>query len=91
MARLGSRRTSYGRPAIPDIDIYRAANAVIKQYGDEAPVHAAMRTDNLPEAGGLEGQRIIAAIKELKSMERPPSATTHKACGPDPAVPYQAH
>ncbi len=56
MAGFRTRSTSYGRPAIPDLDIYRAANSV-------------MRADDLPEAGDFEGQRIIAAIKELKSME----------------------
>ncbi len=30
---------------IPDIDIYRAANVIIKPYGQDAPIHAAMRAD----------------------------------------------
>ncbi len=25
---------------IPDLDIYRAANVIIKQYGQDAPIHA---------------------------------------------------
>ncbi len=30
---------------IPDLDIYRAANVIIKQYGEDAPIEAAMRVD----------------------------------------------
>ena len=28
-------------PMIPDIDVYRTANILVKQHGDEAPIHAA--------------------------------------------------
>ncbi len=34
-----------------DLDIYRAANELIKQHGDDAAIHAAMRADELMEAG----------------------------------------
>ncbi len=30
---------------ISDLDIYRAAGVIIKQYGKDAPIHAAMRAD----------------------------------------------
>ena len=36
---------------LSDLEIYRAAQATIKRYGDEAGVHAAQRADELPEAG----------------------------------------
>ncbi len=32
---------------VDDLDIYRAANELIDQHGDEAPIHAAMRADEL--------------------------------------------
>jgi hypothetical protein len=52
-----------------ELDIYRSAQAIIKQHGEGAEVHAAMRADALLEAGDLECQRvwlrIIAAIEEL--------------------------
>ena len=64
-----------------DLDVFRAANAVIKQHGTDAPIHAAMRADALLEAGDLEGQRvwprIIAAIEELTSTDRPEGSTVH--------------
>ena len=41
-----------------DLDIYRIANLLIKQYGaDGAGMHAAMRADELLEAGGMDGRR----------------------------------
>ena len=41
---------------ISDLDIYRAANEMIKQSGDDAPINAAMRADELLEAGDLDRQ-----------------------------------
>jgi hypothetical protein len=30
---------------IPDLDIYRTAQLLVKQHGADAPIHAAMRAD----------------------------------------------
>ena len=64
-----------------DLDIYRAANELIKQHGEDAPIHAAMRADKLMEAGDMEGKavwlRITKAIDELLSKERPKDATVN--------------
>ena len=38
-----------------NIDIHQTANELIKQHGDDAPIHAAMRVDELLDAG-LENQ-----------------------------------
>ena len=38
-----------------DLDIYRSANELIKQQGDDAPIEAAMRAGELMEAGDMEG------------------------------------
>ncbi len=61
-----------------DIDIYRSANELIEQHGKDAPIHAAMRADELMEAGDMEGEavwlRIVKAIEELLSEERPGDA-----------------
>ena len=42
------------------------------------PIHAAMRADEMLEAGDLDGQaiwkRILAAVDELLSKERPKDA-----------------
>ncbi len=65
----------------PDLDIYRSANELIKQFGDAADIEAAMRADELMEAGDMEGRavwlRIVKAIEELLSEERPDDAEIH--------------
>ena len=59
-----------GGTLIPDLDIYRTANVLVKQYGQDAPIHAAMRADELLETGDLEGcavwKRILLAVEELQ-------------------------
>ena len=56
-----------------DIDIYRSAKLLVTQHGDEAPIHAAMRADELHEKGDLDGyavwRRIIGAIDEMCRTE----------------------
>ncbi len=39
-------------------DIYRTANELLKQHGHEAPIFAAMRADELLEAGDIAGQAV---------------------------------
>ncbi len=60
---------------IPDLDIYRAAQALVKHHGQDAPIHAAMRADAMLEKGDLAGyavwKRIVKAVEELLSKERP--------------------
>lgn len=46
---------------IGDLDIYRSARLLIDQYGDEAPIHAAMQADAMLEKGDLEGQAVWPA------------------------------
>ncbi len=38
--------------------MYRAAHLTIKQKGDEAPLHAAMRADELLDAGDMDGRAV---------------------------------
>ncbi len=40
---------------IPDLDIFRSAQVLIKQHGEDAPIHAAMRADAMLELGDLGG------------------------------------
>ena len=64
-----------------DLDIYRSANELIKQHGEDAPIHAAMRADELMETGDMEGAavwiRIVKAVEELLLKERPKDAEVH--------------
>ncbi len=63
------------RYAASILDIYRSANELIKQHGDAADIEAAMRADECIAAGDMEGEavwlRIVKAIEELQSQERP--------------------
>ena len=47
---------------IHDLDIYRGANVIIKQYDQDAPIHAAMRADATLEAGDLNGYAVFKRI-----------------------------
>jgi hypothetical protein len=57
-----------------DLDIWRAANVLVKEYGDEAALMAARRCDALLADGDLDGERvwksILRAVKELRRTER---------------------
>ena len=58
---------------IPDLDIYRSAQVLMKQHGPDAPVHAAMRADAMLEKGDLDGyavwKRVMRAVVELQRVE----------------------
>ena len=60
---------------IPDLDIFRSAQVLVKQHGQDAPIHAAMRADAMLEKGDLEGQvvwkRIVRAVEEIQRTDRP--------------------
>lgn len=60
---------------IPDLDIYRTANVLVKKHGQDAPIHAAMRADAMLEKGDLDGyavfKRVVKATEELLSKELP--------------------
>ncbi len=78
----GALRPAQHTPVLPgDLDIYRSANELIKQYGDAADIEAAMRADERLAAGDVEGEavwlRIVKAIAELLSEERPDDAEVH--------------
>jgi hypothetical protein len=64
---------------IPDLDIYRSAYLLVKQHGEDAPIHAAMRVDAMLDAGDLEGyavwKRILRAVEELQGTA--PEARVH--------------
>ena len=66
---------------IPDLDIYRSANLLMQQQGDNAPIHAAMRADAMLEAGDLDGyavwKRVLRAVEELQGTEPGPRVKVH--------------
>ena len=66
---------------VSDLDVYRTAKLLVDHHGDEAPIHAAMRADELLDKGDLDGaavwRRIVAVIKELQRSEPKPGERRH--------------
>jgi hypothetical protein len=56
---------------ISETDIWRAALAMVKRYGDDAQLEAAGRADQLQEDGDWQGavtwHRILDAIERLQA------------------------
>ena len=56
-----------------DIDVYRSAKLLVDRHGGDAPIHAAMRADELMDQGDMDGRavwlRIKAAVEELLRVE----------------------
>ncbi len=55
---------------VEGIDAYCTSNILVKQHGEDAPIHAAMRADAMLEAGDLDGygewKRVLRAVGELQ-------------------------
>ena len=60
---------------IPEIDIWRAANLMLKRYGEKALEESAMRADELAAAGDRDSaatwRRITDAVGQLASITPP--------------------
>jgi hypothetical protein len=60
-----------------ELDVYRAANILVKEYGaEEAPLMAAKRAEALLDLGDVDGQRVwkgvLRAVQELIRLDRTP-------------------
>ncbi len=57
-----------------DIDIYRSANVLIREHGEDVAIEAAMRADAMMDNGDLDGcavwKRIVRAVEEIQRSER---------------------
>jgi len=62
--------SEYGGAMTSDLDLWRAADILVKHYGADASIVAARRADEMLAVGDIEGQlvrkRILAAVKELQ-------------------------
>ncbi len=67
--------------AVDDIDVFRSAAALINQHGDEAPIHAAMKADDMLERGDMDGRsgwlRIVDAIRDMQRETPHPGEHRH--------------
>jgi hypothetical protein len=59
---------------VDELDIYRTARLMVNQHGPDAPIHVAMRQDQLSASGDIEGanvwKRVLAAIDVLLVNDR---------------------
>ena len=66
---------------LSDLDIYRTANVLIKQHGEDATIEDAMRADAMLEKGDLDGyaawKRIVRAVGEMLAKEQPAGSEVH--------------
>ncbi len=66
---------------IPDLDIWRSANVLVKQHGADAPIRAAMRADAMLDKGDMDGyavwKRILRAVGELDETAPGPKEAQH--------------
>jgi hypothetical protein len=60
---------------IPEIDIWRVANLMLKCYGGEADIESAIRAEEFADVGDWAGEaiwrRIINAIGQLENTTPP--------------------
>ena len=60
---------------IPEIDIWRIANLMLRRYGDDADIESAIRAEELFEEGDHNGaavwRRVIDAIAQLLNTTPP--------------------
>jgi hypothetical protein len=64
-----------------DLKIWCSARLLVKRYGENAPIYAAMKADAILEAGDLDGyrtwKRILWAVGELQGDEPGPGEAVH--------------
>jgi len=72
--RFSTARLQFTR-VIPEIDIWRAANLMLKRYGEKAFDESSTRADELAADGDHDGastwRRITAAVKQLANNVPP--------------------
>ncbi len=66
---------------ISDLDIYRSAQVIMKQYGKDAQIHSTKRASAMLDKGDLDAypvwKRILRAVEELEGCEPGPGETVH--------------
>ena len=51
-------------PMTSDLDIFRSAKLLIDQHGQDAPHEAALKADELLDAGDIDGQAVWMRIRK---------------------------
>ena len=72
------RRAALSPFVISDLDIYRAANLLIRQHSQEAEIEAARKIDLMLDRGDTEGQHVWRRIKRaIVELQAPQSGSGH--------------
>ena len=70
-----------GTATVIDGDIIEVHGQRIRLHGPDAPIHAAIRADAMPERADLDGyavwKRILWAVEELRRVEAGPGVAVH--------------
>ncbi len=63
------------------LDIYRSAQVLIREHGDDAGLEAAQRANAMLERGDMEGaavwRRVLKAVEEMQRKERREGEAAH--------------
>lgn len=63
-------------PVISDWEVWACANHYITKHGEDAPIIAAMRADELMSDGDMQGARTFQMIvKRINQLLEPPSGS----------------
>ena len=66
---------------VADIEVYRSAQVLIREHGEDADLEAAIRADAMLAKGDLEGpavwKHILAAIEQIRRTEQLDGETIH--------------
>lgn len=61
-----------------ELDIWRAANLLIKQHGADAEIEAARKADLMLDRGDREGQRVWLRIRRvIVALQAPAAGPAH--------------
>ena len=65
-------------PGISDLDIWRAANLLIRRHGADAELLAARRADLMLDRGDRDGQLVWTRIgRAIAELQAPPHGPHH--------------
>ena len=66
---------------VADIEVYRSAQVLIREHGEDADLEAAIRADAMLAKGDLEGpavwKRIVRAVLEVQRKEQREGEVAH--------------
>ena len=66
---------------VDELDIYRSAQTLIVQHGDQLSIHGAMRADKLLDQGDVEGAATLRRIIRAIEIEFSPIRQHEWVCG----------